>query len=391
MKLTSLVLLGSVLVTTAACSEGEDLHCDEAGEKCVDESTMFEQAYDEGQEPGKEDGSDCSGVRVPDRSGFNRKIALTFDDGPNPATTPKVIEVLKAHRAPATFFINGSRLGVAGAPALAARIAADPDYILANHSQSHLDLATLPIARVRTEIDRTNTAIVTAGETPKYFRFPFGSSTCASKTEAENRGMIVTGWHIDSADWCFAKDSGVCKESTFRHVPNNLRSDMGAYVMSQVRSTGGGILLFHDVHANTANSLDQILTSLENAGYTFVALDSVATFPRLHGQAPAPQSFIGDLCMTDAQCRFTAPGGAGRCHPAGFCTVACAGSCPDLPGRAATFCAADTGTTNGICMTKAAAQNRQCASLPRTTKLEVDRFVGGSGATAARATVCRPN
>jgi peptidoglycan/xylan/chitin deacetylase (PgdA/CDA1 family) len=44
----------------------------------------FESAYEEREEPGKDDGTDCSGVRVPDRNGFNKRIALTFDDGPNP-------------------------------------------------------------------------------------------------------------------------------------------------------------------------------------------------------------------------------------------------------------------------------------------------------------------
>ena len=54
-----------------------------------DDTELFEQAYEEAQRQGKEDGTDCSGVRVPDRTGFNKRIALTFDDGPNPATTPR--------------------------------------------------------------------------------------------------------------------------------------------------------------------------------------------------------------------------------------------------------------------------------------------------------------
>ena len=104
-------LFGGLLIATCLAScIGTD---DELGGD--DETTLFEEAYDEGQQPGKEDGTDCSGVRVPDRSGFAKRIALTFDDGPNPATTPKVIDVLKRHHAPATFFINGSKLSVAGA------------------------------------------------------------------------------------------------------------------------------------------------------------------------------------------------------------------------------------------------------------------------------------
>jgi len=110
-----------------------------------------------------------------------------------------VIEVLKAHSAPAAFFINGKKLNVAGGRDLAAQIAADPDYILANHSQGHLNLAEQSATKVVSEIMDTDAGIRAAGETPKYFRFPFGSSTCSSMNAVRTRGYISTGWHIDSA------------------------------------------------------------------------------------------------------------------------------------------------------------------------------------------------
>jgi peptidoglycan/xylan/chitin deacetylase (PgdA/CDA1 family) len=97
----------------------------------------------------------CSGVVPPDTSGFAKRIALTFDDGPNPLTTPKVIEILKKHNAPATFFTNGSRYSSTTAKNLANKIADDPLFILANHSQNHLNLATQTAAKVSSEIDRT--------------------------------------------------------------------------------------------------------------------------------------------------------------------------------------------------------------------------------------------
>ncbi|MEJ7602210.1 MAG: polysaccharide deacetylase family protein [Kofleriaceae bacterium] len=378
-KLLLLAMVGSVF----GCATDGDEH--------AEDSSLFEDAYEEAQQPGKEDGTDCSGVRVPDRNGFAKRIALTFDDGPNPATTPKVIEVLKRHRAPAAFFTNGTRYGSQAAKDLAARVAADPDYILANHSQSHKNLAQQTAATVASEIDRTDTLIRAAGETPRYFRFPFGSSTCASMEAVRARGLISTGWHIDSADWCYAAGAGYCKKATFKYVPDEMRGDMTAYVMSQVASTGGGIILFHDIHASTANHLDGILTALERAGYTFVRLDDTAAFPRLNGGAPQPSRFIGDKCETDAQCAFTAGGQAGRCHAAGFCTIACAGSCPDLAGKAPTFCIADASVADaGICAAKAAAHNERCAALPETEARVEARYVGTSGATPATATVCAP-
>jgi peptidoglycan/xylan/chitin deacetylase (PgdA/CDA1 family) len=391
MRHTSILVASLVSVLGSACASDE---CAEDDAVChaEEDSALFEQAYDEGQQPGKEDGTDCSGVRVPDRTGFGKRIALTFDDGPNPATTPRVIEILKAHNAPATFFINGRKLDVAGGRDLAAQIAADPDFILANHSQNHTNLAEQSATKVVDEIMRTDAGIRAAGETPRYFRFPFGSSTCSSMAAVRTRGYISTGWHIDSADWCYAAGGGYCKKSTFKYVPDEMRDSMTEYVMSQVRSTGGGVLLFHDIHASTANALDGLLTTLEQAGYTFVRLDDQAVFPRLHGAAPVAQKFIGDACTTSAQCAFTAAGAAGRCHPAGFCTISCEGSCPDLAGKAPTFCIADTASTvaAGICASKPAIQNAQCTALTGTSRRVADRFVGTSTSSPAQAEVCAP-
>ena len=222
MRHTTILLTAiSSLLLGTACTDGDD-HCDADGH-CEDETSLFEAAYNEGQEAGKADGTDCSGVRVPDRNGFNKRVALTFDDGPNPVTTPQVIEILKRHGAPATFFINGSRLGNPAAKQLAAQIAADPDYILANHSQGHTNLAQQTPAKVVDEIMRTDALIREAGETPRYFRFPFGSSTCSTMQAVRSRGYISTGWHIDSADWCYAAGGGFCKKSTFQYVPDDMR------------------------------------------------------------------------------------------------------------------------------------------------------------------------
>ena len=377
------VLAGLVsLMSLSACVDDA---CDSA-DSCTDDTALFEAAYDEAALPSKGDGTDCSGVRVPDRTGFAKRVALTFDDGPNPATTPKVIQVLKAHHAPATFFNNGLRYATAGAKALAAQIAADPDYILGNHTQNHLNLAQQSAAKVASEIDRTDVLIREAGETPKFLRFPFGSSTCSTMQQARDRGYFVTGWHIDSADWCYAAGGGVCKKTTFKYVPDELRSDMKGYILSQVRANNGGIMLMHDIHQSSADHLDDILTALEAEGYTFVRLDDVSAWPRLNGSAPAPTAFVGTACITNAQCGFT----GGRCHAAGFCTMSCAGSCPDQAGFAPTFCIADTSHSEGICASKPATQNNQCLALPGTTKLTLARFVGTSGAAAATSPVCAP-
>jgi peptidoglycan/xylan/chitin deacetylase (PgdA/CDA1 family) len=393
----SLIALGSfALLGAASCADdGGDLHCDENGDNCTDDTDGMEAAYQENQEPWDEkaDGPDCSGVRMPDRTGFNKHIALTFDDGPNPATTPKVIEILHKHHAPATFFENGYRINSAAARALSAQIAADPDFMLGNHSQNHLDLAKQTTAKVTSEMDLTDTLLKAAGDTPKYFRFPFGSSTCNTKAMAQNRGWTVVGWTIDSADWCYAGNGGTyCAPATFGEVPDAMRHNMLGYIESQVKAGNGGVILMHDIHASTANNLDAILTMLENDGFIFSRLDDATVFPKLNGVTPPPQKFIGDKCTTDADCAFTANGEAGHCHAAGFCTISCAGTCPDLDGKAGTFCIADGITaTKGVCVSKGATQNQNCASLPNTVLSLKPRFLPvGSTISAAQANVCAP-
>jgi peptidoglycan-N-acetylglucosamine deacetylase len=224
----------------------------------------------------------CSGVVPPDSSGFAKHIALTFDDGPNPLTTPKVIAILKKHNVPATFFTNGSRYSSTAAKNLAKQIAADPLFMLANHSQNHLNLAQQSAATVSSEINRTTTLIKAAGETPKYFRFPYGSSTCATAATARAKGYKIVGWHIDSADWCYASGGGVCKKSTFAYVPDSMRSNMLAYIKSQARAKNGGIILMHDIHANTANNLDKIITALKADGFTFMRISNTKYLPKLN-------------------------------------------------------------------------------------------------------------
>lgn len=102
---------------------------------------------------------------------------------------------------------------------------------------------------------------------------------------------------------------------------------------------------------------------------------------------PAPSVFIGSTCEETASCTFD--GGAcleSTSGDAGFCTQACEGYCPDLAGHAPTFCAAVNGV--GTCLSKASPENQDCAALPGTSIKVLPRFVGGSAAKAAQASVC---
>jgi peptidoglycan-N-acetylglucosamine deacetylase len=321
-------------VASAGCATaGEEPDHHEATE-----GDLFAEAWSENQNP-KSDASTCSGVVVPDRGPFGKQVALTFDDGPNPVTTRQVMATLRAHRAPATFFINGNRVQSAETRELAAEIAADPLFILANHSHSHPDLRTLSAAGRAEQIDRTTEVIRAAGEAPRYFRFPFGAATCDSAAQVRQRGYAVTGWHVDTADWCFQAGGGRCPEATFKHVPAQFRGDMVGFTMSQVRARQGGVILFHDIHGNTANQLEAILAALEAEGYGFVGLDDASRFPLLNGGvAPPPGPFIGDPCDGDDDCGFAGGFCVGDDGEVGRCTQACTTSCPDRSGKPTTRC-----------------------------------------------------
>ncbi|MBK7579327.1 MAG: polysaccharide deacetylase family protein [Myxococcales bacterium] len=382
------------IVLQGACGASDD-HDETLG---ANDIAAWEDAYQQ-TDMGKVDSSGCSGVVIPDKSGFAKRVALTFDDGPNPATTPQVLDILKQYGIKATFFINGKRVTSDAARAVLARIL-EEGHILANHSQNHLNLKTVGIAKVQEEVQKTHDVILATGATPRYFRFPFGSASCAGVDLVEGYGYAVTGWHIDSADWCFAASgSGHCSQSTFRFVPDGYRDDMVGYVMSQVKSKNGGVLLFHDIHQNTASHLSEVIQKLKDGGFSFVNVDDAAAFPLLNGATPAPTPFVGDSCKSDTECNFTDNGKSGSCHlftPAGgaetgFCTVACEGYCPDKSGKAPTFCTSLDGGTTGSCVSKADTSNGNCSKIAGTAATTANRFIGSSNASASTAQACLPN
>lgn len=381
------------LAPLAACSADDD-H-DHASGPSSDQIAAWEDAYEQ-VELGKVDSSGCSGVVVPDSAGFQRRVALTFDDGPNPETTPQVLDTLKQYGVSATFFINGNRAGSDAAKSVLARILAE-GHILANHSQQHLNLKNLSSAQVDSQVRLTHEVLVAAGESRFFFRFPFGSASCSAMNISKSYGYVITGWHVDSGDWCYAAATGgvgYCHPSTFRYVPDSFRADMVGYTLSQIRSKNGGIVLFHDIHQNTASNLDAIVSTLLSEGFTFVNVNDAATFPKLNGAAVAPSKFVGDSCADHADCTFSDGATAASCYThggGGFCTLPCEGFCPDQPGKAPTFCTSLDGGQTGSCVSKSASLNGQCASIPGTSATSVERFVGSSGAAATTAIACVPN
>lgn len=127
------------------------------------------------------------------------ELALTFDDGPNPAWTPQLLDTLAGHDVRATFFLLGSR--AAAEPALVHRIAA-AGHLIGNHSWSHPNLALSGRARIREELQRTRDALQQiTGNPVRYFRPPFGARRPAALALARELDMVPVLWNAMTSDW----------------------------------------------------------------------------------------------------------------------------------------------------------------------------------------------
>ncbi len=126
-------------------------------------------------------------------------VSLTFDDGPNDAFTPQVLDLLARHGVKATFFVVGS--AVERSPDLARRIVAE-GHRLANHSWDHADLTAVDPDVLHEEIVKTTAAITAVtGTTPRCLRPPFGRTNQAVRDAARSAGLAIANWSQDTRDY----------------------------------------------------------------------------------------------------------------------------------------------------------------------------------------------
>lgn len=207
-------------------------------------------------------------AKVQDSAGCARVkcIALTFDDGPNPLSTPQVLDVLDKDRVPATFFVVGNR--AARQPQLLQRMYA-AGFEVGNHSWNHADLTTLSPAAVRAEIQQTQQSVIAAGlPAPTLFRPPYGTLNDAVREEIP---MSIAMWNGDPTDW---------KDKDPKQVVQS--------ILAQAKP--GGVLDLHDIYQVTAQALDPVIQQLKAQGYQFV------TFSQMFDLQPGQRGeFFGRL------------------------------------------------------------------------------------------------
>ena len=333
---------------------------------------------------------DCAGLDPADPAPLGGRVALTFDDGPHPTVTPQVVATLREENVPATFFMLGGMLEDPSIWPLVDEMVADPLFQLGNHSWSHPQLTSLSTSAMLDEIDDTTDLLETFGPVD-YFRFPYGLSDCSAVDTVRARGMHVTGWHVDTVDWCYGAD-GICTGDDYSRIPPEYEQDMLGYTVEQLERFDGGVVLMHDIHGSTASFLPLLITELRARGFTFTSLADLETFPNLNADTPADLPFLGEACdPADDACwqveysAYCVPVGDGT---NGVCTLPCEGTCADRAGAATTFCM-ETETGAGECVARAHARNDWCAELPGAEVVSADRHIGDSSSSPLTVDVCR--
>lgn len=201
-------------------------------------------------------------VKYPDTfklrgSAQEKKVALTFDDGPDTRFTPKVLDALKASQVKATFFVLGVQANAH--PDIIRRIVKE-GHVIGNHSYSHANLPKLTADKFQSQIISTESVLQgLIGYAPKLIRPPYGAINEEQVRWIAEHHYLIVNWNVDSLDW---------KSLNSDQVLNN--------IMQQTKP--GSIILQHSGGADsqdlsgTVQAIVPLISKLKAAGYTFVTV-----------------------------------------------------------------------------------------------------------------------
>lgn len=181
----------------------------------------------------------------------SKKVAITFDDGPNEKYTSLLLDGLKSRGIKATFFVIGEN--IKGNEELIKRMY-EEGHLIGNHSYYHSELCKLTLEEATTEIRQTNELVyVITGYYPEFLRPPFGAwdRKCACPEE-----MIPVYWDIDPLDW---------QVQNATMVVSNVIEDV----------EDGDIILLHDIYQSSVDAAFVIIDCLQYLGYEFVTVDEL--------------------------------------------------------------------------------------------------------------------
>lgn len=208
------------------------------------------------------------------RTAAANQFALTFDDGPNPALTPKLLDLLDRYKARATFFLIGKH--VRACPEIAREIAARGHQI-GNHTETHRNLFFLSASQLRKELQNCQAAVAeAAGQAPRWMRPPFGGRSPFLNSAAAQLGLrgvvmwsaIPGDWRAKPAEWLIARMKPIARRIEQRGAESH---------------HGGDILALHDGDHRFLNAdrnitfaaLEHWLPRWHDAGLEFVTIDDI--------------------------------------------------------------------------------------------------------------------
>lgn len=203
-------------------------------------------------------------------------VALTYDDGPFPAFTPRFLEILNRKGVKGTFFMCGNM--VKAHPELARRVR-EEGHELANHSYNHPLLTKLSAEGVRNQLSQTNDLLQVAngGQPITLMRPPYGGRNAMVDEVCRQLGLKVILWDVDTNDW--RKRSAAQITDT---VLNNTRP--------------GSIVLFHDRLQGSLDAQVAIIDGLRARGYRFVTVGELLAMEK----KPIPPSVLNQQDPTAA-------------------------------------------------------------------------------------------
>lgn len=183
-----------------------------------------------------------------------KEVVLTFDDGPRPESTPRVLQALADQCVQATFFMNGEPMG---RHADLARQVRDAGHSVGMHGFRHDNFAQLRAEGQGRDLKAMiATYVEVLGEPPAAYRFPFLAESPVLLKALEKLGIAVMSVDAGAEDW----------------LPDQTPQMLADKLLGQLAKSGGGIVLLHDAQDQTAAALPFLLQALKGAGYRVVHL-----------------------------------------------------------------------------------------------------------------------
>ncbi len=196
-------------------------------------------------------------------------IAMTFDDGPHPQNTPRLLDMLRARNINATFYVIGQSVNLY--PQIVRRTV-EEGHEIANHSHTHRLLSKLSDSEVVADLGRCESAIVSAcGMKPRTMRPPYGGLLQRQREIVHSQfGYPTILWSVDPLDWK-------------RPGPSVVSSRILA------GASAGGIVLAHDLHGQTVDAMPNTLDTLLRRGFKFVTVSQLLA---MQTEVASPQAAV---------------------------------------------------------------------------------------------------